>query len=103
MATILLWNGLPGQASSTGACNRLSRLEAHHNGLASRKRLLAVLKWQMPLAEDAAVMTFLTEFQENQQIAAGLVDEVTRLYTENVQHWDFPEEPGPSQALPMQP
>lgn len=75
-------------------------LDAHHKDRLSWKGLLAFLKWQMAVADDNAVTTFLAEVQEDQHIDVDLKDEVTRAYTENVQHWVFPEEPELSKAVP---
>lgn len=90
------------QTPGTGALFRHMEkaLDAHRKGWLSRKRLLTFLKWEMAVAEDCTVRTFLTEVQENRNLDTELVDEVTRTYTENVQYWDFPEEPGLSGALP---
>ncbi|TDK25835.1 hypothetical protein E2F48_11465 [Arthrobacter crusticola] len=52
------------------------------------------------MAGDDAVRAFLAEIQGNPGLDADLVDEVTRTYTEKVQHWVFPEEPGLSSGLP---
>ncbi len=54
----------------------------------------------MVLAEPDTVSTFLAELQDNPNLDSDVVDEVTRTYTDNVQHWVFPEEPDLSKAVP---
>lgn len=68
-------------------------LEAHLKGHYPREELVGFLKWEMAAAGRQEVWNFLSGLQENQNLDVDLVDEVTRTFTENVQWWDFPEEP----------
>lgn len=74
--------------------------DIHLQGLTTREGMLSVLKWQMAVSESAAIKAFLGEIQGNKNLDIDLVDEVTRTYTEDVQHWVFPEEAGLSKAWP---
>lgn len=67
--------------------------KAHLKGHYPREELVGFLKWEMAAAGGKDVAKFLSGLQENQNLDVDLVDEVTRTYTENVQWWDFPEEP----------
>lgn len=75
-------------------------LDAHVNGFVPRDELLALLQLHMAAADDKTVATFLAKVQNNQHLDADLVDDVTSTYTEDVQHWVFPEESGLSEAVP---
>lgn len=72
----------------------------YQKGQLGRNGLLYILKWEMALTEESTVSAFLDEVRGNQSLTGDLIDEVTRLYTENVQHWAFPEEGGLAKALP---
>lgn len=81
--------------------NHLERpLEAYKNGRLSRRGFLEILKWEMAVAGHDTVSTFLDEVRGNQSLTDDLIDEITSVYTENVQHWAFPEERGLAKALP---
>lgn len=80
---------------------RLQRtIVSYKEGRLSQRSLLRILKWEMVLAEHDTVTTFLAELQDNPNLDSDVVDEVTRTYTDNVQHWVFPEEPDLSKAVP---
>lgn len=81
--------------------SRLNRtVEWYEKDQIGRKGLLDALKWEMAVTEESTVSTFLDEVRGNQSLTVDLIDEITRVYTENVQHWTFPEERGLAKALP---
>lgn len=75
-------------------------VEAYQEGRLSQRSLLHYVKWETAVSDRNTVSTFLAQLQDNRNLDSNLVDEVTRTYAENVQHWVFPEEPELSKALP---
>ncbi|KQN88985.1 zinc finger domain-containing protein [Arthrobacter sp. Leaf69] len=87
--------------SADDQLSQLNRaVEMYQKKRLSRRALLDILKWDMAVTEESTVSTFLDGVRGNQTLTDDLIDEITRLYTENVQHWAFPEEGGLAKALP---
>lgn len=81
--------------------NRLNgAVGMYQEGQFSQKGLLDILKWEMAVAEHDTVLAFLDEVRGSESLTGDLVDEITRLYTESVQHWAFPEEGDLAKSLP---
>ena len=87
--------------SADDQLSQLNRaVEMYQKKRLSRRALLDILKWEMAVAEPDTVSTFLEEIRGTENLTGDLIDEVTRVYTENVQHWAFPEEGDLAKALP---
>lgn len=87
--------------SADDQLSQLNRaIEMYQKKRLSRRTLLEILKWEMAVAERETVSTFLDEVRGNHSLTDDLIDEITSVYTENVRHWAFPEEPGLAKALP---
>ncbi|MGO4383398.1 hypothetical protein AB4Y80_04085 [Specibacter sp. RAF43] len=67
-------------------------VHTHLQGLVSREPMLLRLKWQMAASDGDLVAAFLNEIQEDPTLEADLVEDITSTFTDNVQHWKFPEE-----------
>lgn len=74
-------------------------LDGYRDGLLPRDGLLSFLKWQMAVAQDHSVRSFLTRVAEDPTLDSDLAHEISILY-KYVRHWEFPTESELSKALP---
>lgn len=70
------------------------------HGSIPREGLILFLQWEMAAAQLRPLLDFIAEVKKNyEEVDPDLVREITAT-SRYVQHWDFPEESGLSEALP---